>query len=105
MAAQASRKLGRPIDLFPHYKEIFENAGFVDVQFVPYKWPTNSWPKDTKMKILGRWPLANVDGSWEGLWLALFTCGLDMSKEETMVPCAAGGKKFRDPSIHAYWPV
>ncbi|KAJ9144713.1 TAM domain methyltransferase [Pleurostoma richardsiae] len=105
LAAEASRKLGRPIDLSQSYKEMLEKAGFVDVTFIPYKWPTNQWPKDKKMKTLGLWSLANVDGGWEGLWLALFTRGLGMSKEETMVLCAQGRKELRDQNIHAYWPV
>jgi hypothetical protein len=105
MASEASAKLGRPINLSPHYKEMFEKAGFVDVKFIPYKWPTNTWPQDKKMKTIGRWSLANVDGGWDAMWMALFTRGLGMSKEETMVLCAAGRKELRDTRIHAYWPV
>lgn len=105
MVIEASAKLGRPINLSQHYKVMFEKAGFADVQLLPYKWPTNHWPRNPKMKTIGRWSLANTDGGWEGMWLALFSRGLGMSREEIMVLCEQSRKELRDPKIHAYWPV
>lgn len=105
MVVEASTRLGRAIDLAPHYKEMLEQAGFVDVEIIHYKWPTNAWPKAKKMKTIGTWSLANVDGGWDGMWLVLFAHGLGLSKEEITALCAEGRRELRDPRIHAYWPV
>ena len=105
LATEASARLGRPLDVSPQYAKMMEEAGFVDIVFQKYKWPTNSWPRDRKMKTLGYWTLANVEPGLEGLFLALLTRGMGMSVEETMVLCAAARKDLRDPDIHAYWPA
>ncbi len=105
LTVEASSRLGRSIDLAPRYKTMMEEAGFVDVVFEMYKWPTNPWPRDKKLKTLGYWTLANVEGGLEGLFLALLTRGMGMSVEETMVLCAEVRKDIRNQNIHAYWPA
>ncbi|KIH87705.1 methyltransferase domain containing protein [Sporothrix brasiliensis 5110] len=105
LAAQASANLGRPIDVSPQYARMMEEAGFVDIVFAKYKWPTNPWPRDRKMKTIGYWTLANVEPGLEGLFLALLTRGAGMTKEETMVLCAQARNDLRNPNIHAYWPA
>ncbi|CAK7219015.1 hypothetical protein SBRCBS47491_003702 [Sporothrix bragantina] len=105
LAREGSARLGRPLDVSPNYAKMMENAGFVDIVFGKYKWPTNPWPRDRKMKTLGHWTLANVEPGLEGLFLALLTRGLNMTAEETTVLCAAARKDLRNPSIHAYWPA
>ncbi|CAK7222064.1 hypothetical protein SCUCBS95973_004714 [Sporothrix curviconia] len=105
LAKEGSARLGRPLDVSPNYAKIMEAAGFVNIVFGKYKWPTNSWPRDHKMKTLGNWTLYNVEGGLEGLFLALLTRGMNMTVEETMVLCAAARKDLRDRSIHAYWPA
>ncbi|OAA63548.1 TAM domain methyltransferase [Niveomyces insectorum RCEF 264] len=105
LATEASARLGRPIDVAPKYKTMMEEAGFVDVVFELYKWPTNGWPRDKKAKTLGLWTLANVEGGLEGLFLALLTRGLAMTAEETIVLCAEARKDLRNTNMHAYWPA
>lgn len=105
MTVEAASKLGRRIDLPATYKAMFEAAGFVDVTMERFKWPSNIWPRDPKFKEMGRWNFANIDPGLEGLTLALFTRGLNMSKEETMVLCMGARKEIRDVKRHAYWPM
>jgi len=50
---EAAQKLGRLADSAFLYKQQLEEAGFVDVVEVRYKWPGNRWPKDPRMKELG----------------------------------------------------
>jgi hypothetical protein len=50
---QASTILGRPIDSAALYKEQMIAAGFENVTETLYKWPTNRWPKDPRMKEIG----------------------------------------------------
>ena len=51
---EAFAKLGKPILKIEAYKELLEKQGFVNVQFAMVKRPTNDWPKDPKMKEIGR---------------------------------------------------
>ncbi len=46
-------KAGRPINSCLNYRAQMEEAGFVNVVQVEYRWPQNPWPKDSKFKRLG----------------------------------------------------
>lgn len=50
---EATAKLGSPINSAMTVKKIMEDAGYVDVVEVVYKWPTNRWPANKKMKEIG----------------------------------------------------
>lgn len=105
MTVEAASNLGRRIDLSPSYGRMLEEAGFVDVVSRRFKWPSNMWPRDKRYKEMGRWNFANIDPGLEGLTLALFTRGLEMTKEDTMLLCAGARREIRDVNIHAYWPM
>jgi hypothetical protein len=102
---EASRNLGRRLDVAPKYKDMMEKAGFTGIVEKRFKWPTNPWPRDKKYKDIGAGTLVNVDGGLEGLVMALFTRGLKWTPEETVVFCAAVRKQLRDRNIHAYFPM
>ena len=51
---EACGKFGRIIPKADQYKKWLEEAGFVDVEQRIIKRPTNDWPKDPKMKEIGR---------------------------------------------------
>jgi len=50
---EASVKMGAPINSCLHYKRQLEEAGFVNVVQVEYKWPMNTWPRDENYKNIG----------------------------------------------------
>lgn len=102
---EGSRKLGRPLGESDKYKSIVEKAGFENIVETVYRWPTNSWPKDPKLKELGKWNLANFDSGLEGVSLALFNRVLGWSKEEILTLCADVRKELRNPKVHAYWKM
>ncbi|QPC70710.1 hypothetical protein HYE68_001462 [Fusarium pseudograminearum] len=102
---EGSRKLGRPLGESDKYKSIVEKAGFENVVETVYRWPTNSWPKDPKLKELGKWNLANFDSGLEGVSLALFNRVLGWPKEEILTLCADVRKELRNPKVHAYWKI
>jgi hypothetical protein len=52
--AEAASKMRGSSDAATRYKSQLEEAGFVNVQEIVYKWPTNRWPKDRKYKELGK---------------------------------------------------
>jgi hypothetical protein len=55
---EATVKMGRPADWATGYKKQLIEAGFENVTEVQYKWPQNGWPRNRKMKELGKffWP-------------------------------------------------
>jgi len=102
---EGSRRLGRPLGESDKYKAIVKKVGFHNVVETIYKWPTNSWPKDPKLKELGKWNLINFESGLEGVSLALFTRMLGWSKDEVLSLCADVRNELRDPKVHGYWKM
>ena len=50
---EGSHKLGTPLDAAAKHKERLANAGFTNIVVHEFKWPSNTWPRDRDMKILG----------------------------------------------------
>ncbi|KIW00641.1 uncharacterized protein PV09_07834 [Verruconis gallopava] len=89
----------------PRYKALMEEAGYVDVTEVQFVWPQNPWPKDKKLKELGRWNLVNMLDGLEGYSMALLTRAHGMSPEEVQVFLSDVRKDMKNPKIHSYWPI
>jgi len=53
LIVEAASKLGRQASVVGMFSEQLREAGFENVMLIPFKWPTNKWPKDPKMKELG----------------------------------------------------
>ncbi|KAL1981643.1 hypothetical protein VTN96DRAFT_2357 [Rasamsonia emersonii] len=51
---EASSKFGKRMNVAQHYKGWLSQAGFVNVKEDVYKAPVAPWPKDPKLKELGR---------------------------------------------------
>ncbi|KAF4982463.1 hypothetical protein FZEAL_1917 [Fusarium zealandicum] len=101
----ASKQLGRPLGASDQYKGILERSGFKNVEQTIFRWPTNIWPREKKLKELGKWNLANFDAGLEGVSLALFTRVLSWSREEVLALCADVRRELRDPKVHGYWKI
>ena len=82
-----------------------EAAGFEDVVQQQFMWPENTWPKDKKLKEIGQWTLANMDGGLEDISMALFTRGLGWTAEELEVFLVDVRREMKDTRIHAYFDV
>jgi hypothetical protein len=102
---EAATNLGRPLDTCARAKEMMEDAGFVDIVRIPFKWPTNQWPKEKKYKELGMWVQENFVSGAEAMSLALFTRGLGWTLDEVRVFVGLVRNDMRDQKIHAYWPL
>lgn len=50
-----------------------EDAGFINVTQKEYKVPSGPWPKDPRMKDIGKYNLLNMLEAIEGFTIALFT--------------------------------
>ncbi|KAF2720371.1 S-adenosyl-L-methionine-dependent methyltransferase [Polychaeton citri CBS 116435] len=103
----AAKQLGRPMgsDACDLYARKMREAGFVDVHELTYMWPSNSWPKDPKMKEIGKWNQVNCIEGLEGFCLALLTRGLGWEKLEVDIFVAKVRQDFMDRKIHTYFPM
>ncbi|OAA42078.1 Peptidase M48 [Metarhizium rileyi] len=63
-------------------KEAYEEVGFVDVQEIMFKVPTNGWAKDGHLKEIGKMWEKNLLSGLTGFSLGLFHRTLNMSPEE-----------------------
>ena len=102
---EAFDKVGRSATIVNTYKQLMEEAGFVDVVEVVHKWPTNPWPKDPEYKELGAWTLTNDLQGLQGWTMAPFTRVLGWSQEAVEVFLVEVRKDLKNRKIHAYWPV
>ncbi|KUJ10126.1 S-adenosyl-L-methionine-dependent methyltransferase [Mollisia scopiformis] len=102
---EAAQNLGRPLDSAKNYKQQLIDAGFENVVQVMYKWPQNHWPKDKKLKELGRWMYENFSSGLSGLSMALYTRGLGWTAEQTEAFLVEVRKSMKDPKVHRYYPM
>lgn len=51
---EGAAKAGRRMNAASYYKEYMIAAGFTNVVETTYYWPNNSWPKDKKLKKIGK---------------------------------------------------
>ncbi|KAF6837099.1 TAM domain methyltransferase, partial [Colletotrichum plurivorum] len=66
MIKEAAGIFGRPFRDVEGLKNLMVAVGFENVHIQRYNWPTNGWPRDAKLKELGRWNNANIVAGWEG---------------------------------------
>ena len=107
LLCEAGRNMGRLLgsDCADKYVSQMAHAGFVDIELRMFMWPSNMWPKDPLMKVLGQWNQTNILEGLEGFCLALLTRGLGWKKEEVDVFVAKVSRDLRDKKIHAYFPM
>lgn len=70
-----------------------------------FKMPLGPWPKDAKLKNVGRWHLLECYQGIEGWIIALFTRLLGWKLEEVQLFLAEVREGFKDRSVHAYTAV
>lgn len=81
----AGEKVGRPVVVARFLKQIYEEVGFVDVKEKMFKIPTNSWPRDARLKELGRLWESNYQSGLSGFTVSMFNRAFGRSAEETEV--------------------
>lgn len=100
----SSRMFGTPIDDPIRWKGWFEERGFVDISLKIFKLPINTWPKDTRMKVLGAWEMENLLSGMEVMTMRVFVKALGWTEEEVQVFLVNVRKEVKDRNIHAWWP-
>ena len=80
-------------------------AGFVNITEKQIAIPINSWPKDEKLKEIGRWQHVNLLHGLQGFTVKLFVQFLQKSEEEVEKFLDQVRKDLGDKKIHAYLRV
>ncbi|KEY79052.1 methyltransferase LaeA [Aspergillus fumigatus] len=102
----ASKKHGKDMTTAPTWKAKMEKAGFINVREDIYKLPQSPWPKDPKLKELGRYHQVNMFEAVGPYSFALFTRYLGWSRAEIEVLVAGMRKELRDyQTYHLYTNV
>ncbi|KAF2755244.1 UMTA methyltransferase family protein [Pseudovirgaria hyperparasitica] len=76
------KKHGRRFDIANELASNMQAAGFVDIIDKAHVWPIGLWPKNARLKNIGRWNVRNWEDSMESWCLALFTRDLGWTYEE-----------------------
>lgn len=105
MVTEATEKLGRSMFVAASFKQMLEDAGFVEVVERRKVWPYNPWPKDEKLRELGYWAQESAFKGIEAITMALFTRVLDWSPEEARVFCAEVRNEHKNIGVHAYYEM
>ncbi|OGM48008.1 methyltransferase LaeA-like protein [Aspergillus bombycis] len=98
----SAKKFGKDFDTVKNWKTQMENAGFVNVRDDVYKLPQSPWPKDPKLKELGRYHQVNMIEAMPPYCYALFTRMLGWHRIEIEALVAGMRRELRDTSLHLY---
>lgn len=101
-------KLGRSegdLDIYATMQGRISQAGFQNVTLHKFRWPLGTWPKDKKMKELGRWASVHLDMGLEGYLMRLMTTLLGSTPEEVTQLCDDVRAQLKDRRTHAIWPM
>ena len=102
---EATVKIDQPANKPLQYETWMREAGFLNTKSVHYKWPSNTWPKDKRLKTMGLVNLYNTLKGLQAFTIAMFTRVLGWRPEEVEVLLAGVRKEIQDPRIHAYWSM
>jgi SAM-dependent methyltransferase len=98
---KATEMAGVP-DVLPKLDGLAKEVGF-EVRLVRKKTPVGSWPKEKRLKELGRWTLAVVESGMEAYAMALFTRVLGMDAGKAKEICTGAFMDLKDRKVHTYY--
>ncbi|KAF4980838.1 hypothetical protein FDECE_17797 [Fusarium decemcellulare] len=82
---EASLIMDRPVDVAANVRDAYVRAGFVNVQERIFKMPMNGWPKDERLKELGRMWERNFLMGLSGFSFTLFNRAFERTPAEIEV--------------------
>lgn len=84
------------------WKQLMEEAGFVDVQEYKFKIPTNPWPKDKRLKKVGAFELVQYRDQVAGIFLRGFVRGLKKTQVEMELIFSKARNEVSNRNMHSY---
>ncbi|KAJ5106639.1 hypothetical protein N7456_003314 [Penicillium angulare] len=101
----SSKSFGKDMRSVTTWKERFEQAGFINVKEEVIKLPQSPWPKDSKLKELGRYHQLNMLEAMPTYSFALFTRMLGWKRVQIEALLAGVRHELKDLSNHLYTKV
>jgi hypothetical protein len=105
MQDKAAMTLGMPLRIANKLKTWYEQAGFVDVQEEIFRIPVNSWAKDPRYKLLGKFMMWNMCEGVHAWTIEYFTKALQWTDTEVEVYLAHLRNAIGDKSVHSYYKM
>jgi hypothetical protein len=105
MQDKAAMTLGTPLRIANKLKTWYEQAGFVDVHEEIFRIPINSWARDSKYKLLGKFMLWNLCQGVHAWTAEYFVKALQWTDTEVEVYLAHLRNAIADRSVHGYYKV
>ncbi|TVY21046.1 putative methyltransferase [Lachnellula arida] len=102
---EGARRIGRDWRCTKDYARWMQEAGFEGVVERRFAWPSNTWPKGRKQKLLGLWSMTNFLEGLPAISMAIMTRAHGMTREEVEVGMVDVRKDIKSKAIHAYVPV
>ena len=103
MYIEAGQRLGRDMLAPRRYKQLMEEAGFINVVEEKLVIPGNPWPKGKDQKVMGVWQMTNFLEGVHAVSMTVFTKGLGMSPEEVELFLVDVRKDIRNLGVHFYF--
>jgi SAM-dependent methyltransferase len=97
-----SESIGSSAEAPRFYKERMERAGFVDVVESIFKVPTNPWPKDKRLKMIGAFELTNASEGLEAFMVRGYTTVLGGDRKDMEVILARSRQEMKNRHMHSY---
>lgn len=79
VSLEAGEKFGKSLNIVHETEERMKKAGFVNVKYEKRIWPIGGWPKDERLKLIGKYNRLAWDEGMEGWTMFLFTKYLGVS--------------------------
>lgn len=101
----AAMRLGMPLRIANKLKTWYEQAGFVDVKEDVFCVPINSWPRDARYKLLGKFFHWNMISGVHAWTVEYFVKALGWTETEVEVYLAHLRNALGDKTVHSYYKV
>lgn len=98
----ASSKLGKRLNVANLHKQWMEDAGFVDVKEVVHKIPIGTWPKDKRLKDIGKIFRVLMIEAIPTFSIAYYTRVLGLSLDRAQFMMAGVRAEFKNKELHLY---
>ncbi|KAL3419490.1 mRNA 3'-end-processing protein yth1 [Phlyctema vagabunda] len=102
---KAGEMTGQSFAICETMTEAIKASGFVNVVETVYKAPLGGWPRDPKLRDLGRWGLLSFQQGIEGYAMALLTRVYQWNPTEVQVFLAEVRTALYDRSVHPYHEI
>ncbi|KAI9803870.1 MAG: hypothetical protein M1825_001750 [Sarcosagium campestre] len=98
----AFMKLGRPLRTANKIKRWMQEAGFVDVHEEVFRVPINSWPREQRLKDIGKFNLLSLLDGLQAFTVAAFSRAFGWTKDEIEVYLVNVRNSMKDRNVHSY---